>query len=184
MLARCSISRVSTHTTHIRIVSRIKTSRGHVRRLASTAATADASQGASLSGLPVFGGLSTELDKLAPRFEIEPDQIDILREPKDFYEALKVSDLEAEYGTPESSILRVYTIQSEDATSNHRENILNIGHWRSRCCGLSLNIIVPDQDIKRQEPYLYIDSIHWQDGAGARKRTGRVHSRSSILTRD
>ena len=38
----------------------------------------------------ILAPLIDELDKLAPRFEINPNQIQILREPKDFYATLKV----------------------------------------------------------------------------------------------
>ena len=34
--------------------------------------------------------ITTDLDKIAPRFEIQPEQIQILRTPAEFYETLKV----------------------------------------------------------------------------------------------
>jgi hypothetical protein len=34
--------------------------------------------------------ITTDLDKLAPRFEIDPDQITIIQTPAEFYETLKV----------------------------------------------------------------------------------------------
>jgi hypothetical protein len=34
--------------------------------------------------------ITTDLDKIAPRFEIQPEQIEILRTPTEFYETLKV----------------------------------------------------------------------------------------------
>ena len=42
-------------------------------------------------GLPDFKTVTDQLDGIAPRFEVNAGQIEILREPKDFYEALKVS---------------------------------------------------------------------------------------------
>jgi len=38
----------------------------------------------------MLGGLVDELDKIAPRFEIDAQQVTILQEPKDFYNQLKV----------------------------------------------------------------------------------------------
>lgn len=54
---------------------------------------ASSSIGAHDAASPTFkmlGCLVDELDKLAPRFEIDASEIKILKEPKDFYEALKV----------------------------------------------------------------------------------------------
>lgn len=34
--------------------------------------------------------ITTDLDKIAPRFEVQPDQIQILQSPAEFYETLKV----------------------------------------------------------------------------------------------
>lgn len=38
----------------------------------------------------MLGSVTSELDKLSPRFEVEPSQIQILKSPSDFYETLKV----------------------------------------------------------------------------------------------
>ena len=34
--------------------------------------------------------ITTDLDKIAPRFEVQPEQITIIRTPAEFYETLKV----------------------------------------------------------------------------------------------
>lgn len=34
--------------------------------------------------------ITTDLDKIAPRFEIQPDQVQIIKTPAEFYETLKV----------------------------------------------------------------------------------------------
>lgn len=34
--------------------------------------------------------ITTDLDKIAPRFEIEPEHIQIIKTPAEFYETLKV----------------------------------------------------------------------------------------------
>ena len=39
----------------------------------------------------ILGTLTTELDKISPRFELKSSQIRILKSPVDFYDALKVS---------------------------------------------------------------------------------------------
>ncbi|KAI9843478.1 MAG: CDP-diacylglycerol--glycerol-3-phosphate 3-phosphatidyltransferase [Sclerophora amabilis] len=44
----------------------------------------------------MLGGLSNELDRLAPRFNIQASQIQILKTPTDFYETLKSKILNAE----------------------------------------------------------------------------------------
>ncbi|KAI9760207.1 MAG: hypothetical protein M4579_001823 [Chaenotheca gracillima] len=44
----------------------------------------------------MLGGLYNELDRLAPRFEIQASQIDILQSPSEFYEVLKSKILNAQ----------------------------------------------------------------------------------------
>jgi hypothetical protein len=64
------------------------------RRFTSTssAAIGHGDAVASQSGLAIFAPLTNELDRMCPRFEIEADDVEILRGPVEFYEALKVSD--------------------------------------------------------------------------------------------
>ncbi len=45
------------------------------------------------SPVSMLGGLTNELDRIAPRFEIQASQIEILESPNLFYETLKVSAL-------------------------------------------------------------------------------------------
>ena len=35
--------------------------------------------------------ITTDLDKIAPKFEIQPEQLQIIQTPTEFYETLKVS---------------------------------------------------------------------------------------------
>jgi hypothetical protein len=42
------------------------------------------------SKVPILGSITNELDKIAPRFEVEADRIQIIRGPADFYSGLKV----------------------------------------------------------------------------------------------
>jgi hypothetical protein len=37
--------------------------------------------------------ITTDLDKIAPRFELQPDQITIIQTPAEFYATLKVGNL-------------------------------------------------------------------------------------------
>ena len=43
------------------------------------------------SPVAALGGLTSELDKLSPRFDINASQITILKDPSEFYETLKAS---------------------------------------------------------------------------------------------
>jgi CDP-diacylglycerol--glycerol-3-phosphate 3-phosphatidyltransferase len=43
--------------------------------------------------LQALEAFTTELDRIAPRFEIHGSQVRILREPAEFYETLKVGDI-------------------------------------------------------------------------------------------
>lgn len=47
--------------------------------------------------------ITTDLDKIAPRFEIQPDQIEILQTPAEFYQTLKVG-----HSSPFRSISRIF----------------------------------------------------------------------------
>lgn len=38
----------------------------------------------------MLGAFTNELDKIAPKFEVEGSQIHVLRSPSEFYETLKV----------------------------------------------------------------------------------------------
>ena len=93
MILRCSISRVTRNRTNCIITPRLKSFRTirHGRRIFSTThAPLSTWQAASGSAYAPFGALTSELDKVAPRFEVQANEVTILREPEDFYEALKV----------------------------------------------------------------------------------------------
>lgn len=68
-----------------RVVCRTRTSR---RKLSSAPSASPQSPTTN-----PFVGLTTELDRIAPRFDIEASQIDVLDSPSSFYETLKVSSL-------------------------------------------------------------------------------------------
>lgn len=59
------------------------------RRRYSNASPAQVAN-APTSPVAALGGLTSELDKLSPRFDINASQIQILKDPSEFYETLKV----------------------------------------------------------------------------------------------
>ncbi|KAF2841562.1 hypothetical protein M501DRAFT_970195 [Patellaria atrata CBS 101060] len=63
------------------------------RRASRRYSTSNAPNGTygSLSSSPasMLGSITSELDKISPRFEVQPTQIQILRSPSEFYETLK-----------------------------------------------------------------------------------------------
>jgi hypothetical protein len=75
--------------------------RSCARRFTSTssAAIGHGNAVASQSGLAIFAPLTNELDRMCPRFEIEADDVEILRGPIEFYEALKVSECDTWIGS-------------------------------------------------------------------------------------
>ena len=46
---------------------------------------------ATPSPVAALGGLTSELDKISPRFDVDASQITILKDPSEFYETLKAS---------------------------------------------------------------------------------------------
>ena len=60
------------------------------RRYSSNAPDIPVPSADSSSPIAALAGLNSELDKLTPRFDIDANQIQIIRTPADFYETLKV----------------------------------------------------------------------------------------------
>jgi len=79
---RCARCKSSSHTIW-------RARRSSAIRSYTTSSTATASTIAQ-SPASILGTLTTELDKLSPRFELQSSQIQILKSPVDFYESLKV----------------------------------------------------------------------------------------------
>lgn len=103
MLVRCSLTHrwpilraVHSGTTAPATTAQYAVGRGkHVRQLPtgrpfSSSFTSPSPTSPSPTAFASFKPLTDELDKLAPRFELDADQIEILKEPREFYEALKV----------------------------------------------------------------------------------------------
>ena len=65
------------------------------RFMASAAPHARAAPATAVKAAVVLGSLTSELDRLAPRFEVDAAQIEIISGPADFYAALKVPSLDA-----------------------------------------------------------------------------------------
>jgi hypothetical protein len=57
----------------------------------STASSPAGTPVGSQSQASMLATITTDLDKIAPRFEVQPEQIQILQTPAEFYETLKVS---------------------------------------------------------------------------------------------
>lgn len=66
----------------------------------------------------LLAALTTELDKLAPRFEIDPKAITVIRTPTEFYETIKAKILTANnhiffstlyIGTTEEELVHLFT---------------------------------------------------------------------------
>ncbi|KAL2350502.1 hypothetical protein BJ546DRAFT_404264 [Cryomyces antarcticus] len=65
-------------------------SRRSCRRYSSSSSTTAPPAPPPQSAVSMLGTLTNELDKLSPRFDLQPAQIQILQSPSDFYETLKV----------------------------------------------------------------------------------------------
>jgi len=65
------------------------------RRFSTSKPASSANPSSFAGGLekPLLSGLTDELDRIAPRFDVDGEDIDILQEPSDFFEALKVGSL-------------------------------------------------------------------------------------------
>ncbi|KAK7532703.1 hypothetical protein IWX49DRAFT_625407 [Phyllosticta citricarpa] len=83
-IVRCACLRSPAHS-----LNRAASGAQAVKRYSSSSATAASSPAAAQSGASLLGSLTTELDKISPRFEVQPEQIEILKTPSEFYETLK-----------------------------------------------------------------------------------------------
>lgn len=61
-----------------------------VRRFTASSAGAGAKTSTATSAASPLGGLTVELDRIAPRFEVPASNITVLEGPSSFYETLKV----------------------------------------------------------------------------------------------
>ena len=87
-LARCK--RVPTAN-----LTRWKIHQNRVVRRYTSGASPTATPGSEASPFAVLGSITSELDRISPRFEIQPSQIQILKSPDQFYSVLKVRFLDA-----------------------------------------------------------------------------------------
>lgn len=60
------------------------------KRTIATSSPGAATTAATASSFSALSSLAAELDKIAPRFEIDAEKIHIIRTPSDFYSTLKV----------------------------------------------------------------------------------------------
>lgn len=89
MIIRCSLLPVTRPLA--RCQSRAVTKQVARRCASSSASPPPSHYHPAGSTSSVLGSLTSELDKIAPRFEIAPEKVVILKEPGEFYQALKVS---------------------------------------------------------------------------------------------
>ena len=80
VLRNCTRATRTASTPAIRVVT---------RRFSSSTASAAGHHGSAPMSHPLVG-VASQLDQVAPRFEIDPDKIEILDSPTAFYETLKV----------------------------------------------------------------------------------------------
>ncbi|CZT21626.1 probable phosphatidylglycerophosphate synthase PEL1 [Ramularia collo-cygni] len=66
------------------------------QRFASTSSPPAAAPSSTSSSVSQFGLITSELDKLSPRFDVSADSIEILRSPAEFYETLKEKIIHAQ----------------------------------------------------------------------------------------
>ena len=64
-----------------------------LKKMKYSTSTSSISTSSGSSQASVLCAFTSELDKFAPRFDIQGSQIQILRSPADFYETLKVRDI-------------------------------------------------------------------------------------------
>ncbi|KAE9374812.1 hypothetical protein N431DRAFT_481962 [Stipitochalara longipes BDJ] len=86
-IARCSATRRLP-------VCRTRLLQAKPRRYSTSSSTVSTPNGASQASM--IGAFTSELDRIAPKFEIQGSQIQILRTPSEFYETLKAKILGAE----------------------------------------------------------------------------------------
>lgn len=63
------------------------------RRRYSNASPTPTTVSNASSPVAALGGLTNELDRLSPRFDIDASQITILKDPSEFFETLKASGI-------------------------------------------------------------------------------------------
>jgi CDP-diacylglycerol--glycerol-3-phosphate 3-phosphatidyltransferase len=83
-IARCSATRRLP-------VGRPRLLNAKPRRFSTSSSSVTSPNGASQASM--LGAFTSELDRIAPKFEIQGSQIQILRTPSEFYETLKVGNI-------------------------------------------------------------------------------------------
>jgi hypothetical protein len=104
------------------------------------------------------------MDKLAPRFEVAPREITILKEPEEFYRNLKVRAV-----TPRNPPPPHFTPHPVScATEKKSENKTKIRYWNEVVIEThsihELFLSILDENSISEEKGLYRDIIHRQDG--------------------
>jgi hypothetical protein len=79
-----------SYRTTIRPFSVRRVHQGRQLRKYTTSSASASTPASPPSSFSALGSVTSELDKLSPRFEIQPFQIQILKSPTEFYDTLKV----------------------------------------------------------------------------------------------
>ena len=85
-----SITRVQAPKVASRRIFRLPNRPMRSTRRYSTANAPQMASSTPQSQASMLATITTDLDKIAPRFEIQPEQITIIKTPAEFYETLKV----------------------------------------------------------------------------------------------
>lgn len=62
---------------------------GRIQRRLSSSSSAPSATSTTQSPTALLASITSELDKLSPRFDVSADSIEIIRSPSEFYETLK-----------------------------------------------------------------------------------------------
>lgn len=84
-LTRAQAPKIVSRRAFCLPIRSVKTTRRHSSSHAPSMASATPQSQASM-----LATISTDLDKIAPKFEVQPDQITIIQSPAEFYATLKV----------------------------------------------------------------------------------------------
>ncbi|KAL6401934.1 phosphatidylserine synthase [Ilyonectria robusta] len=114
------------------------------RRYSMPAGGAPVSPAGPVTGVGALAPFVSELDRLAPSFDVRGDQIRIIKTPAEFYETLKV---------------RRDGLRVKRGDLHHRRE-------RREHLGLMPGL---GPNPQRPEPHLPVDAVHWQVGEGAHR---------------
>jgi CDP-diacylglycerol---glycerol-3-phosphate 3-phosphatidyltransferase len=111
-------ARLATHSSTFRLTP--QGAPRHIRSYASPSSPPAAAPGPATSTAGILAPFTSELDKIAPRFDIDGSQITVLRTPTEFYDTLKSKIAGAErriflstlyIGKTETELVRIHCVE-------------------------------------------------------------------------